>query len=402
MALLLACWCTRLLAAEAPGPDFTKLKWVPPGAALVGVAQSNRIPLLPIEACGDGKALNPGDSFTGLVALREKGGKRTEWLLYVEGSAPEPKEAAEKPSKPFIVYTALGSKLEFVPSPAWVNLRTLGPYAASSGDKPLKAKDQRDRFSVDQASLSLGMERGTAALMRLKPEELRRIFNFRDKPFPEAEVRTNRAAVSQQTLNAEDERALVGSIPALLSYIQIVQHTRGLEEILFQMIERPSLWSILRHGFKVSLTFLPETVRVADPASWGMPAGTPVYYFPMNVVLNERLVLLLTLVVTTPRPPLLACGGVVGLLAEKPTDPENYLTLRVVQARQAKPSASGSTPGGVHGARLNRAVVRGSCAPCAASWDGRSRCPAHSGAGFRARDLQGSRAPVRRGWPPAS
>jgi hypothetical protein len=43
-----------------------------------------------------------------------------------------------------------------------------------------------------------------------------------------------------------------------------------------------------------------------------------------------------TLVVTAPRPPLLECGGVIGLLAEKSGDKDTYLTLRIVSARNSK------------------------------------------------------------------
>jgi CRISPR system Cascade subunit CasD len=41
----------------------------------------------------------------------------------------------------------------------------------------------------------------------------------------------------------------------------------------------------------------------------------PVYHFPLRLELNQRPALNVTLVVTTPDPPLLACGGIVGLLA---------------------------------------------------------------------------------------
>jgi hypothetical protein len=42
--------------------------------------------------------------------------------------------------------------------------------------------------------------------------------------------------------------------------------------------------------------------------------------------------------VTSPHPPLQVCGGVLGFLAENPSDPENYLTLRLISA-QAKSAA---------------------------------------------------------------
>jgi hypothetical protein len=43
-----------------------------------------------------------------------------------------------------------------------------------------------------------------------------------------------------------------------------------------------------------------------------------------------------TLVVAPARPPLLECGGIIGLLAEKPNDPKTYLLLRIISARKGK------------------------------------------------------------------
>jgi len=50
------------------------------------------------------------------------------------------------------------------------------------------------------------------------------------------------------------------------------------------------------------------------------------------------------LVVTRPKPPFLACAGVVGLLAERPGDPETYLTLRVLSARAALAATEKAEP----------------------------------------------------------
>jgi hypothetical protein len=52
--------------------------------------------------------------------------------------------------------------------------------------------------------------------------------------------------------------------------------------------------------------------------------------------LNKQPALHFTLFVTAPQSPLLVCGGVVGLLAEKPGDPASYLTLQVLSARRAE------------------------------------------------------------------
>src|SRR2546422_9385059 len=62
----------------------------------------------------------------------------------------------------------------------------------------------------------------------------------------------------------------------------------------------------------------------------------PVYHLPLVLKLNKDPALTLTFVVTSPNPPLLACAGVVGLLAEKPGQTQNYLTFRVLTARKQR------------------------------------------------------------------
>jgi hypothetical protein len=44
----------------------------------------------------------------------------------------------------------------------------------------------------------------------------------------------------------------------------------------------------------------------------------------------------ITLVATNPRPPLLICGGVVGVLLEKIGDEETCMTMRLVSAGHGK------------------------------------------------------------------
>jgi len=76
----------------------------------------------------------------------------------------------------------------------------------------------------------------------------------------------------------------------------------------------------------------PEELGTADPATWGLPTGAPAYYLPIVLHLNHRPVLNLTFIVTAPRPPLLLCSGVVGLVAERPGDKTTRLIFRVLGA----------------------------------------------------------------------
>jgi len=89
-------------------------------------------------------------------------------------------------------------------------------------------------------------------------------------------------------------------------------------------------------GVRADLEIDSERFAPADAAAWGVPTQPPVYYLPMGFLLNHRPGIRVSLAVTTPQPPLLGCGGILGILAEKPSQKETYLTVRVLSARLAR------------------------------------------------------------------
>ena len=200
--------------------------------------------------------------------------------------------------------------------------------------KQPKLEDKTDRFVLDKGFLALGFDQAAAAILRFREMKVKGSFNFRGTPFAEAEI--ERAQKLAETLHLTDaeERALAGAVPALLSYLNILHHASGLEDIAFKIIARPSLWSILRHGgVTAGIWFKPEQIGAGPANEVGFPAS-PRYSFPLAMELNKQPALNLSLMVMSPQPPLLVCGGVAGLLAEKPGDRETYLTLRVISARR--------------------------------------------------------------------
>lgn len=327
---------TRLSGAEAE-PDFaSKLAPVPPCAALAAAARAKQIPLEGIEPPGEAGRVDAGDSVTALVTLCEKHARRTQWLLYLEAVAPGPKDQSLKPAKPTVLYSGCGHKLEFASCPTPVTLHTIGPFlAAPAGRKPPKSQDASDRFNLDKGYLGLGLDRAAAALYRFKDTNTDALFWFSEKAPTPAEVSKNRALTDSMPISAEEERAFGGLAPALISYFGIVEHTKGLEGILLEVVDKPSLWSLMWHlGVTARLTLQQKEIRPADVASWGLPDHPRAYLLPMRLFLNDHRALDITFVVEAPRPPLLACGGIIGFLAEKPGDKETYLTLRVISARR--------------------------------------------------------------------
>lgn len=339
--LALALLATQLCGGEVAPPLPAKFKPVPPCPALVAAAQAGHIPLEQIEAPKDGDALNPGDSVTALVTQCEKGKKHAQWLIYLQVAMPDPVEKPVKAPKPLIVYTSFGNKLEFVSSPSIVTVRTLGPFVEpDTRRKPPAVQDKNARFAVDKGFLGLGLNQAAAASDRVhkiaKSIKGKGYISFGPKPFSPAQVNEGQKLVGIFHITPEEERAWVGSCPALISYLDIVQQTPGLDQILFKILELPSVWSLLRQGGvkDVNISLRPEKLALVDAATCGLTDDSPVYCMPHKVEINHRPALELSLLVTAPRPPLLACGGIVGFLAENPVDKENYLTLRVVSARR--------------------------------------------------------------------
>jgi len=329
------------LRGAEPAPDFAaRFVPVPPCSSLVAAARANEIPLDQIDPPTQGSSLDPGDSVTALVTFREKGARLSQWLVHVQVVAPRPDELPDKPSAPMVMYTTAGTKLEFTSSPAMVSLRTLGPFADSNAKrKSPTAGDKSARFGLNQDFLGLGLDKAASIAMRFrktKPADLKGGFSFGSKPFSEAEVKVGRKLAEAMHISADEERALAGTAPALISYFGIVQRTSGLEDILFKILDMPSLWSIMRRGgISTFFQMRSEHIAPANASAWGLPPAQPVYYVPMVLELNNQPSLNITLVVTAPEPPLLTCGGIVGMLAERPGDQENYLTLRIISARRS-------------------------------------------------------------------
>lgn len=313
-------------ALTAPGADLSgrdKLKSIPACSNLVTVANLNHIPLEEMSAPSGGtNALRPGDSATVLLTFVQKA-KQTQWLLYFETVAPDPAKAAAKPSK-FVVNSRFGPPMKFRSMPTPAKLRMFGPFAAAGFTKSPKPEDRTEKFLLNEGFLALGLDQAAALLYRWGQTT-----NF-DK------AATSEALLAMKPTEAE-QRALCATFPALFSYFNIVQHTEGLESLLRKLIELPSLWSMIRHrGVHADFSFgngaSPSTV---NPADWNLPPDAPVFHFPWLLRLNDQPALKITLVVTRPRPPLLICGGVVGVLAEKIGDDETYMTLRVISAMSA-------------------------------------------------------------------
>ena len=311
-----------LAADVAPVPDkvSSKLKLVPACSPLVTTANLNHIPIEGMDAQAGTNALRPGDSATVLVTFFQKK-KQTQWLLYLEAAELDRAKATNKPAT-FTVGSAFGPPMKFKSKPYPVKLRMFGPFAVAPSARQPKWKETDAQFSVNEDFLALGLDQAAALLHRWS-----KVTNFN-------KGLTSKAMLAMNP-TPEEQRALCAVFPALISYFEIVQHTEGLEDLLRKLIELPSLWSIIKHrGVEMTLGFGEDVLpSPANALEWKLGPSVSAYYFPWLLRLNGEPALKITLVTTSPQPPLLICGGVVGVLAEKIGDEETYMTLRVISAK---------------------------------------------------------------------
>jgi hypothetical protein len=306
------------------------LEWGPL-PSVIAAAQANGIPLKEMDSFVATNTINPGDSLTVLVTLREKGNRRTQWLIYFKAAAPTGEEQARESTNTTVIYNSLGTKLKFVSSPAFVTVRTLGPYAEPGAQKERKANDTTARISLDKGFLALGLDQAAAALMRLRDDsDFKRIFAWGAKPFNETRIEEARKFVDVWKLLPEEERAIGGSQPALLSYLQTVHSTPGLQDILAKLVKLPSAWSLARHGGVSSVAFQwkPDRIELGKKR---------MYTVPMVLEVNKQPALHLVLIVAKPQPPILSSAGIISLVARRPGDEETILMLQLMSARLAKP-----------------------------------------------------------------
>ncbi|MDB6032774.1 MAG: hypothetical protein JWM16_3112, partial [Verrucomicrobiales bacterium] len=152
----------------------------------------------------------------------------------------------------------------------------------------------------------------------------------------EAEIADGKKAVAVLQLSAGEQRAIACSQLALMSYIHLVQQTPGLDSIFYKVVKLPSVWSVVRNiGVNVSINLEKQHVAPISVSNWNLLPETPSYTFPLSLQINDQTALMTTLVVAPAHPPFLECGGIIGLLAEKPGDKNTYLLLRILSARHA-------------------------------------------------------------------
>ncbi|HEX6811316.1 MAG TPA: hypothetical protein VF384_06815 [Planctomycetota bacterium] len=132
----------------------------------------------------------------------------------------------------------------------------------------------------------------------------------------------------------ESVRPLVEATLGLMSLLTVVQEDDALAEYFWQVVEKPSIWSVIT-GFGVKATFsmpfeksVPATNLPPD-----LPAPGRAFVVPMQIDVNGSPALFLEVVATDAARPYSLCGGIVAAVARHPTNPDVTLELQLLAAR---------------------------------------------------------------------
>lgn len=110
-----------------------------------------------------------------------------------------------------------------------------------------------------------------------------------------------------------------------------------LQDLLFCIVERPSLWSIATN-FGVAVTMKWSAVALGEPsiAVPGFPAE--VRRASLELVVNGTTAAWVTLLAAEPTASTRACGGLVGAIAQHPTETGRFAVVRLLATRRGAPA----------------------------------------------------------------
>jgi hypothetical protein len=299
----------------------------------------NPLPPLPEPLPAVADALESVDARPGVTYLVELHGAvaARQWLVTVSDGPPARKEAK---TTDVTLHVSTGDRFSFSAEDVSLRVSTQGPWLAG-GKQPHRSLEAD--VAAPRGFLDLGFNRFCQFLCRLHDQGMTEGslgISVGTNPFAPEAVEHGRARARVLGLSSEDLRAAAGTVPSFSAYFAIIQSTEGLSDILYDLIDKPSMLSVMLNGLDVNFILHSAGVARIDGSAWGLPATTPCYRLPVQMNLNGKSALYLDLVVTDPANNGLAnVAGVAGFVAIRPDDPARMVVARISRHPNSIPEA---------------------------------------------------------------
>lgn len=333
-----------------------------PFAQLADYAHARGISLHGIAPGSASDGLKTGDRAVYLVEVAE-GGQRRQWLAEITADSLTRAELSARPAIADTVrFTTTGTELRYhAASLAALKIAVTGPFFDRQAARAAAAAQRiESRVVVSPDYLGLGLDVTCRVWLQVRDNlkkrrsegplasDLTLRLEASTKPFPERMVEETRRMAALAGFFPEDERPFFGMELALEQFARIAQAAPAASGPFFSVVEKPSWWSQMTHlGVDWSVTSSPRDIERLDGRPWG--AGGPVFRLPFTLLANGQAALEGDMAVTSPRPPLLLCAGILGIAAHDPSSAERLLALRLLSAECHASSGSPAVAAGQGG-----------------------------------------------------
>jgi hypothetical protein len=324
-----------LLASGAPTP-VTRAVAEREGYSLDGIRMG----------AATGKA-SPGDTLCASVTLRSIDGrlKPKQWLIRLRLASLDGPGAA----RDVRYYTNAGDLFVFHSAVTAMDLETVGPILADSAANS-RVERRQQRINVNTDFLTLNLNRTASVLYHLHEEGIKSPglkYDLSARPFayPSGESEANRSKMATLGVSQDDRRSFTGSLPALMQFLDIVRGTPGLQEILLEVLDKPSVIDVFRHGghADIDFNFVGGGPSPGHEMFWKDAEEREFGGLAFELSVFGKPALNVALFVTAPRPPLEVGAGIVAAIAWSPSKPDKVVIVRVLSsmpAAEATPTAA--------------------------------------------------------------
>ncbi|HVU33576.1 MAG TPA: hypothetical protein VHE61_09090 [Opitutaceae bacterium] len=274
---------------------------------LIAYAQAHGIACTGLDTPASAGPAVPGDTVAVLITL-ERRSARTQWLSeFRVAPTTAPELAAAKVMTLNLISRTTKRHYEYSLAPTLaLDIRTVGPVRSGQKNPP---EEKRARTLIGPDMLGIGLDTAAQAFLTAQSNP-------------------------SKTTDPELERAALGFAPALMAFFQAVQNTPGLKDILWTVVDKPSVWSFVRTRGMLEAGLNAKQAAIVTPPDDHF-CGQLVHRIDIDLVLNRKPALDCAFFVTTPRPPLLTTAGVVRIVAHPPTAPDTTLDVRLVATHLA-------------------------------------------------------------------
>jgi formylglycine-generating enzyme len=139
-----------------------------------------------------------------------------------------------------------------------------------------------------------------------------------------------------------DGQAWAETILSVVALFELLRDDDALDDFFWQVIEKPSLWSIAMNlGVSATIDLNGIATGVPTQVPPPVPPIEPAFWAPLQVLVNGVPALYVDLLATDASRPYAICGGVVAATARHPTRPDKTFRMQLLAARcgSAAPAA---------------------------------------------------------------